>query len=217
MAQTMATQLGANAVAPPAMPVESNTLPEQRHFKESQQSSSTQLGRGAVASPATHTTSEDDDLVYIDLPPFPDDVPTAPLLRLSLSKLAQGDEEEKERLWRASCDVGFFYLDLRAADGNEGSETKRDSAHDLPATDNSEPREGRVDGPALIKDAERLFQLGGKVYELPTEEKQKYDFKDQGSYFGYKGLGAGVVDGKGTRDRNEQVTHETLAQFPGFE
>lgn len=38
---------------------------------------------------------------------------------------------------------------------------------------------------------------------MPNDEKQKYDFKDQGSYFGYKGLGSGVVDSKGTRDRNE--------------
>ncbi|KAF2650473.1 Clavaminate synthase-like protein [Lophiostoma macrostomum CBS 122681] len=40
-------------------------------------------------------------------------------------------------------------------------------------------------------------------FNLPIDEKTKYDFADQGSYFGYKGYGKGIVDKKGTRDRNE--------------
>lgn len=203
MTQTTATQLGPDAVAPPPMPVESNTLPEQHHLKQTQQTSSTQLGHGAVAPPATHISGEHNDSIYPNLPPFPHDVPTAPLLRLSLKKLAQGDEAEKERLWKASCDVGFFYLDLRDADKDEDGEPNRDSAHDLPSTGENAAQEGQIDGAGLIKDAEKLFKLGEEVYDLPVEEKQKYDFKDQGSYFGYKGLGAGVIDAKGTRDRNE--------------
>lgn len=201
MAQTVTTQLGSNAVAPPAMPVPNESLPEQHHLKEPEQTSSTQLGPGTIAPPATHTAAIDEDLVYPDLPPFPEDVPTAPLLRLSLRKLAQGDADEKERLWRASCDVGFFYLDLR----NSNHDSKRDSAQDLLATDTStsEAKDNQIDGAALIRDAEKLFKLGEQVYALPVEEKQKYDFKDRGSYFGYKGFGAGVIDSKGTRDRNE--------------
>ena len=208
MAQNTTSQLGASAVAPPGVPSTNDSLPEQPHLKKPQQTSSTQLGRGAIAPPADHTAGSnpaEQDLIYTDLPPFPADVPTAPLLRLSLRKLVEGDEAEEERLWRASCEVGFFYLDLRDADA-EGA-GKRDSKQDLlpgvSGDGGGEPKEGEVNGSALIQDAEKLFKLGEKVYELPVAEKQKYDFKDQGSYFGYKGLGAGVVDAQGTRDRNE--------------
>ena len=124
------------------------------------------------------------------------DVPIAPLLRLSLQKLIQNDPEEVDRLWRASRDVGFFYLDLRGA--IEGD--KRDSAHDLQET---KTKEGKINGESLLKDAAALFKLAPDVFGLPVEEKQKYDFKDRGSYFGYKGYGKGIVDAKGTRDRNE--------------
>jgi hypothetical protein len=50
---------------------------------------------------------------FHDLPPFPDTVPTAPLLKISLAKLLRHDREEEQRLWEACCDLGFFYLDLR--------------------------------------------------------------------------------------------------------
>jgi hypothetical protein len=40
-------------------------------------------------------------------------------------------------------------------------------------------------------------------FDLEVAEKVKYDFKDQGSYFGYKGYGEGIIDAKGTKDRNE--------------
>ncbi|KAI8938300.1 hypothetical protein NX059_005953 [Plenodomus lindquistii] len=40
-------------------------------------------------------------------------------------------------------------------------------------------------------------------FDLPVTEKVKYDFKDQGSYYGYKGYGEGVIDKQGTKDRNE--------------
>lgn len=201
MAQTAATQLGAHAVAPPGPPVYHIPLPEQHHLEEPQQTPATQLGAGAIAPPATRPSNDDDDdLTYPDLPPFPDDVPTAPLLRLNLTKLARGDEAEKQRLWHASRDLGFFYLDLRDPDASSDS-SKRDSAHDLPSA--AEAPEAIIDGPALLADAAKLFALGEELYALPVAEKQRYDFKDRGSYFGYKGLGAGVVDAEGTRDRNE--------------
>ncbi|KAK5003814.1 hypothetical protein LTR28_009705, partial [Elasticomyces elasticus] len=76
-----------------------------------------------------------DDLSYRHLPPFPDDVPVAPLLRISLRELVRGDAEEQERLWSACKELGFFYLDLRGATGDygdgegkgEGEGKKRDS------------------------------------------------------------------------------------------
>ena len=42
-----------------------------------------------------------------------------------------------------------------------------------------------------------------EFFQLPVEEKARYDFMEQGSYFGYKGYGAGIVDKEGNRDRNE--------------
>lgn len=118
---------------------------------------------------------------FPDLPPFPDDVPTAPLLRLSLAKLLAGDSAEYERLFQASVEIGFFYLDL------QGSEH----------------------GTALLNDADGLFEVGEKLFELGLEEKKRYDFSTQNSYFGYKGQGVAVVDKQGNLDRNEfyNVSH----------
>ncbi|KAJ5690370.1 hypothetical protein N7462_004762 [Penicillium macrosclerotiorum] len=109
------------------------------------------------------------------LPPFPDDVPIAPLLRLSLAKLLSGDTAECERLYEASVEIGFFYLDLQ------------DSEH----------------GISLLGDADDLFGVGERLFELSLEEKKKYDFSTQNSYFGYKGQGVAVVDKQGNLDRNE--------------
>ncbi|KAF2854008.1 Clavaminate synthase-like protein [Plenodomus tracheiphilus IPT5] len=122
---------------------------------------------------------------FSDLPPFPDNVPTAPLLRISLQKLLQGDPQEEDRCWKACCDLGFFYLDLRSS-RNTGA------SHPYP-----------VDGDALLEDANSLFEVAKSFFDLDVTEKVNYDFKDQGSYFGYKGYGQGVIDKQGTKDRNE--------------
>ncbi|KAJ5492392.1 Oxoglutarate/iron-dependent dioxygenase [Penicillium expansum] len=109
------------------------------------------------------------------IPPFPDDVTTAPLLRLSSNRLLAGDPVEHKRLFQASTDIGFFYLDL--SDSEQGS--------------------------SLLSDADDLFQVGERLFELSLEEKKQYDFSGQNSYFGYKGQGAAVVDKQGNLDRNE--------------
>ncbi|KAI7287066.1 Clavaminate synthase-like protein [Hortaea werneckii] len=180
------------------------------------QTTETQIGPAAIAAPASTTTNklpipipqlhhleknnDDDELAFDDLPPFPENVPTAPLLRLDLNRLRQGNPQETEELWKACRDIGFFYLDLR-----DGQARKRDSFQESETDDNDEAAvvSTQLDGNGLLEDAAQLFSLGEKVFMLPTEEKQEYDFKDRGSYFGYKGLGAGVIDSKGTRDRNE--------------
>ncbi|KAJ4290509.1 hypothetical protein N0V90_010726 [Kalmusia sp. IMI 367209] len=113
---------------------------------------------------------------FPDIPPFPDNVPTAPLLRISLSKLLHHDAEEKERCWDACCQLGFFYLDLGEENGGDV---------------------------AVLQYVEHLFKVMKSFFELEVGEKAKYDFADQGSYFGYKGYGKGIVDSKGTRDQNE--------------
>ncbi|KAK1917831.1 hypothetical protein P3342_000548 [Pyrenophora teres f. teres] len=126
------------------------------------------------------------------LPSFPDNVPTAPLLRISLQKLLQHDEEEQNRCWKACCELGFFYLDVRNAATPPRS-----------ITGDENESEQAIDGDALLQDVDTLFSVMKDFYNLDVQEKTKYDFKAQGTYFGYKGYGEGIVDAKGTKDRNE--------------
>ncbi|KAI0269391.1 Clavaminate synthase-like protein [Gloeopeniophorella convolvens] len=44
------------------------------------------------------------------LPPFPDDVPTVPLLVIDYQLLRNRDQNETERLWKAATELGFWYL-----------------------------------------------------------------------------------------------------------
>ena len=104
---------------------------------------------------ATETITAVSD--FHGIPPFPDDVPAAPLLRLSLKKLYDEDQDESKRLFQASKDLGFFYLDLR----------------------------GTPTGNSILRDVDDLFKVGEELFDLDVEEKQKYDFSAQGSYFGY--------------------------------
>lgn len=106
-------------------------------------------------------------------PPFPDDVPTAPLLRLSLVKLQAKDPEETKRFTSACEDLGFFYLDLRGP------------------------------GDKILQQASDLFDVGKELFDLPLEEKKKYNFEHLKSYLGYKHMGASVADKHGNLDRNE--------------
>jgi isopenicillin N synthase-like dioxygenase len=123
----------------------------------------------------------EENLDLPSLPPFPSDVPTVPLRSINLQNLLNGSEKEQDLLWRACTELGFFYLDLRPSpqDVNTGH------------------------GSNLLKTSDALFSLGTKIFNLPDSEKQTYDMQSQDSYFGYKGLGAGVIDSKGTKDRNE--------------
>jgi len=109
------------------------------------------------------------------LPPFPTNVPTAPLVTISLRKLENYDQDEHARLFEAAKAIGFFYLDMRSSPTGE----------------------------SLLHQADNMFTLMDDFFDLPLGEKQKYDFAAQKKYYGYKGLGKEVVDGKGTRDRNE--------------
>ncbi|KAJ7055816.1 hypothetical protein C8F01DRAFT_1157781 [Mycena amicta] len=64
-----------------------------------------------------------------DLPPFPDDVPTHPLLVIDYELIKAGDEAEIERLWTAGTKLGFWYLKNHGVDDevremfNMGAET----------------------------------------------------------------------------------------------
>lgn len=124
------------------------------------------------------------------IPPFPSNIPTAPLVTISLAKLLSSDPKEHASLYTASKSLGFFYLDMR----------------------------GCAEGEKLLEDAEVMFGLLQDFFDLPTEEKKKYDFASEGKYFGYKGMGAEVVDNKGTKDGNEiynvSHNHRVTAYLP---
>ncbi|CAO2653900.1 Nn.00g106330.m01.CDS01 [Neocucurbitaria sp. VM-36] len=129
---------------------------------------------------------------FSNLPPFPDNLPTAPLLRISLEKLLHHDPEEEQRCWKACCDLGFFYLDLHTSSPISNTASSTQHVGDANSS-----------GETLLQDADQLFEVMKGFYDLDVQEKVKYDFKDQGSYFGYKGYGEGFIDKQGTRDKNE--------------
>lgn len=135
------------------------------------------------------SVDNDSNFDFQGFPPFPSDVPTVPLLRISLSKLQRSDAGEIDRLWKASRELGFFYLDF----------TPERSHHESESNTHLD-----IDRSTLLSDVDELFKVGGDLFGLPISEKVKYDFISKGiSYFGYKGYGVGVTDAQGTKDRNE--------------
>jgi isopenicillin N synthase-like dioxygenase len=121
---------------------------------------------------------------FHDVPPFPNSIPTAPLVRLSLANL-RNSHVESERFYSACKGLGFFYLDLRHDEAGE----------------------------KLLGEADKLFEVGKALFELGREELGKYDYKHLGSYFGYKGFRKAVVDENGTLDWNEFYNVSILSNF----
>ena len=91
-----------------------------------------------------------------NIPPFPDDVPTAKLACLSISKLIAGDTSESESLFQACTTTGFFLLDLRD--------------HNL--------------GQLLLEAVPPMFKLAKALFELESAEKDVYSFKEGQPIFG---------------------------------
>lgn len=44
--------------------------------------------------------------------------------------------------------------------------------------------ENNVDGDAVLREADGLFAFMKDLFELPMEEKQPFDLKEKGIYFG---------------------------------
>ncbi|PCH44302.1 Clavaminate synthase-like protein [Wolfiporia cocos MD-104 SS10] len=53
--------------------------------------------------------------------PFPDDVPTHPLLVIDYALIEADDEGEQDRLWKAATELGFWYLKNHGADAEVDS------------------------------------------------------------------------------------------------
>jgi len=77
-------------------------------------------------------------------------------VRLSLAKLLSNDTTESAQLFNAAKELGFFYLDLRGVEVGE----------------------------EILRDVERLFGVGRRVFELDVGVKEGFDWSSEGSYFG---------------------------------
>ncbi|KAF5586679.1 gibberellin 2-beta-dioxygenase 8 [Fusarium subglutinans] len=96
------------------------------------------------------------------LPPFPDDVPTVPIARISYSKLKCSDEHEMIKVLKASKSDGFFYLDL---------------------TDNPA-------GQSLLRDTENVLAISKRALNIPLGKKMECVAERGKQMFGYKPAGA---------------------------
>jgi hypothetical protein len=83
--------------------------------------------------------------------PFPKNVPTIPLAKISIAKLLHGDVEEANTLFRVCSNEGFFYLDLT-----------------------TEPR-----GQKFSNEAQELHHIAKDVFQnISIDEKQSFEPAD---------------------------------------
>ena len=84
--------------------------------------------------------------IFAAVPPFPDDLPVAPMPVIPLSSLSSGKEAIGKTLLDACKEFGFFLLDLR----------------------------GDTVGEMIQEEIDSLFVLSKKIMELPEDVKRKY-------------------------------------------
>ncbi|KAL5526718.1 hypothetical protein ACEPAF_8443 [Sanghuangporus sanghuang] len=61
----------------------------------------------------------------LTLPPFPEDLPTHPLIIVDYGLVKSGDSQEIDKLWKASTELGFWYLK------NHGAEPEVEGMFDM--------------------------------------------------------------------------------------
>jgi hypothetical protein len=111
-------------------------------------------------------------------PPFPEGLTTAPLVSISLSKLEADDAAESHAFFKASKELGFFYLSM----------------------------EGSALGEKLVSQAEQLHLVQKEFHSLPNHEKDKFAREKLDPFFGYRILGKREMeDGTIQRDENYNV------------
>ena len=95
---------------------------------------------------------------YFDhYPEFPSTVPVVRLARVSIDSLQNGSPEASRQLFEACRDYGFFLLDL------SGSESGRE----------------------LLDEAEYMFSVITKTFDLPQAELDSFPFNPPKSLLGY--------------------------------
>jgi isopenicillin N synthase-like dioxygenase len=112
-------------------------------------------------------------------PPFAEGVTTAPLVSISLAKLETDDTAESQAFFRASKELGFFYLNM----------------------------EGSALGEKIVSEAEQLHRVQQEFSKLPDEEKDQFAREKLDPFFGYRLLHEGKnKDGVIERDETYNVS-----------
>lgn len=107
-------------------------------------------------------------------PPLATNLQTAPLVSISLASLEANDAATSSALYKASKDLGFFYLSM----------------------------EGSTLGESIVAEAEELHVVQKQFHALPNEEKEEYLREKIDPFFGYRILG-GLEQPDGSVGRNE--------------
>jgi isopenicillin N synthase-like dioxygenase len=94
--------------------------------------------------------------LFSDIPPFPDNVPTAPMRKISLANLRLKDDDAAKSAFAACQELGFFLLDLHG-DGL---------------------------GEAIMDEIDQLFNAADGIMNLPEDVKEQYLFDFPKSFLG---------------------------------
>jgi len=118
-------------------------------------------------------------------PPFPAELPTAPLVSVSLAKLEASDGAESKAFFDACRNLGFFYLDTL----------------------------GSPLGSSLVTEAEQLNDLQARFFKLPDQEKEEYAREKVDPFFGYRHGDLGTCHDDGSPKRNESYNVSSLPRL----
>ncbi|KAF2787490.1 oxidoreductase [Melanomma pulvis-pyrius CBS 109.77] len=99
-------------------------------------------------------------------PPFPKDVPSAALSKVSLAKLFTNDVDEAKAMFESCRSIGFFLLDL--------------SGHEI--------------GEAFVQDIDRVLDITKDIMALSDEKKLEYLTKPPKRLVGYELLGSMKIE-----------------------
>jgi isopenicillin N synthase-like dioxygenase len=124
-----------------------------------------------------------------DLPPFPSDVPCAPIARIHLEKILNDDPAATSAVYEACRTHGFFYLDLQSTSL----------------------------GDTLIKESENLLEVSASAFDHPTEEKAQHAIVKGGrTLFGYKPAGTVKKTGPNQRPDITEMFNISKDHMHGF-
>lgn len=120
-------------------------------------------------------------------PPFAEGLTTAPLVSISLSKLETDDAAESRAFYKASKELGFFYLSMQ----------------------------GSSLGEKIVSQAEQLHVVQKQFHSLPDQTKEEYLREKIDPFFGYRILGTRELE-DGSIGRNENYNVSLLLRLISF-
>jgi isopenicillin N synthase-like dioxygenase len=119
------------------------------------------------------------------LPPFPNNVKTAPLVSVKFEVLQKGDREASATVFNACKELGFFYLDLF------GSEL----------------------GENIVAEAEKLNKFQQQFFDLPNAVKDVYGRPHLHPFYAYRFNELAIKDEKGVPLRTESYNVSSSRLF----